>query len=128
MVSQNWESDMILLCCGSRYWKDRKKIEEAFDRLERDGKRPVLVIEGEAKGADKISRSVAEARGIPVCGFFANWAFYKRAAGPIRNGNQIRFIKPDLVLVFHSDIRHSKGSKNMVAQAKKKGIKVRIIK
>ena len=118
---------MIILCCGSRYWDNIKKIEKEFDRLENEGHRIQLIIEGEADGADKLSRAVAEKRGIPVCGFFANWAFYGRAAGPIRNGNQIKFIKPNVALAFHSNIHESKGTKNMVEQAKRKGIKVRIV-
>lgn len=118
---------MIVLCCGSRWWDNIRKIENAFDELEDEGHRIQLVIEGEADGADKQSRAVAEKRKIPVCGFFANWAFLGRAAGPIRNSNQIKFIVPDIVLAFHSNIEKSKGTKNMVEQAKKKGIKVRII-
>ena len=120
-------ASMIVLCCGSRYWDNIKKIEKEYDRIEDGGHRIQLVIEGEADGADKLSRAVAERRGIPVCGFFANWAKFGRAAGPIRNGSQIRFIKPDIVLAFHARIEESKGTKNMVDQAKRKGIKVRII-
>jgi len=118
---------MILLCCGSRWWDNVRKIEKEFDQLERDGHRIQLVIEGEADGADKKSRAVAEARKIPVCGFFANWTYLGKAAGPIRNSSQIKFIRVDLVLAFHPNIERSKGTKNMVEQARKKGIKVKII-
>lgn len=121
------EGKVIVLCCGDRHWDNIKKIEKAFDQLEDKGHRIQLVIEGEADGADTQARNVAEKRKIPVCGFFANWAFLGRAAGPIRNANQIKFIKPDIVLTFHSQFENSKGTKNMVDQAKKKGIKVKII-
>jgi len=36
--------------------------------------------------------------------------------------------KPDLVLAFHTDIKNSKGTKNMIQQAEKRGIKVILIK
>ena len=36
--------------------------------------------------------------------------------------------KPDLILAFHNDIENSVGTKNMVKQSKKRGIKVIIIK
>lgn len=117
---------MILLCCGDRHWSNKRKIEKEFDRLERKHKIE-LVIEGEADGADRLAREVAEDRGIPVCGFFANWTYHQRAAGPIRNASQIKFIHVDLVLAFHSSISDSRGTANMVNQAKKKGIKVRIV-
>ena len=34
---------------------------------------------------------------------------------------------PDLILAFHNDIENSKGTKNMVMQAKKRGIKTIVI-
>lgn len=116
------------LCCGSRYWNDKTKIEKAFDKLEKErGRKIELVIEGEADGADRLARAVAESRGTPVCGFFANWHYFGRAAGPRRNASQIRFIAVDIVLAFHRDITKSSGTRNMVEQARKKGIKVKII-
>jgi hypothetical protein len=35
--------------------------------------------------------------------------------------------KPDLVLAFHADLAHSKGTKHMVGIARKAGIPVEII-
>lgn len=47
---------------------------------------------------------------------------------PIRNKQMLDEGKPDLVLAFHTDIENSKGTKNMIYQAKKRGIKVILIK
>ena len=140
---------LILLCCGSRYWDDKRKIEKEFDKLEKKNYEIVLVIEGEADGADKLSRAVAESRGIAVCGFFANWTYYRKTAGPIRNSKQLQFgmavaegsdstpggagysVRRQpfkfLVLAFHHNIQKSTGTKNMVEQARKKGAEVKIV-
>ena len=108
---------MRILFCGDRNWKDAAKIAAAFDRLQ-----PTLVIEGEARGADKMARAEAEMREIPVLPFPADWEMYGRLAGPIRNRRMIEQGKPDLVVAFHENIAESKGTANMLAQAEKYGI------
>ncbi len=59
---------------------------------------------------------------MPVEAYPAEWARYHHAAGPIRNKQMLTEGKPDLVIAFHNDIEKSKGSKNMVALAKKHDI------
>lgn len=52
--------------------------------------------------------------------FPADWAAYDRAAGPIRNARMIAEGKPDIVLAFPG----GRGTANMVAQARKAGVRV----
>ena len=118
---------MRVLICGDRNWKDDDTIETELSLLHKKHKVD-LVIEGGANGADLDGRASATLLGIPVMEFPANWDYYKKAAGPIRNSWMIKFGQPDLVLAFHSDIQNSKGTKDMVVKARKAGIKVRIIK
>ncbi len=113
---------MRILFCGDRGWTDTAKISAAFDEYQ-----PTLVIEGEAKGADRLAREEANRRRIPVLPFRAKWEEYGRAAGPIRNRQMLDEGEPDLVLAFHSDLDSSKGTKNMVYQARKRGIPVIVI-
>jgi SLOG family YspA-like protein len=114
---------IIALICGDRHWNDSRAIDKELKKYPN----LKLVIEGGADGADKLGRYAAERKGIQACTFHANWVYYGKPAGPIRNGNQIRFIKPDIVLAFHSRITHSKGTKNMIDIAKKAKIQVRLI-
>jgi hypothetical protein len=79
------------------------------------------VIEGEARGADKLARVVAEELNLPVDQYPANWELYGRAAGPIRNSEMLIEGKADAVVAFHSDLPRSKGTGNMVRQALKAG-------
>ena len=112
---------MRILFCGDRNWTNYKVICDVMAEFY-----PDLVIEGEANGADRISREVAEEFGIQVLRFPADWEKYGRAAGPIRNTQMLNEGNPDMVVAFHDDIMASKGTKNMVNQALQRGLEVRI--
>jgi len=112
---------MRILFCGDRHWSSYKTICDVMMDYNTE-----VVIEGEAAGADSIARDVAEQFGIPVMRFPADWKRYGRAAGPIRNTQMLKEGMPDFVIAFHDDIDSSKGTRNMVEQAKKKGIPVRV--
>ncbi len=124
---------MRLLVCGDRYWKDYKAIAERMAELS-----PDVVIEGEAKGADSFARIAAESMNITVLKFPASWNEYRlkypiseygmkfKSAGTDRNQQMLDEGKPDYVLAFHDDIRHSKGTADMVRRATEAGIPVEI--
>lgn len=60
--------------------------------------------------------------------FLAEWDKYGRAAGPIRNKQMLLYVleaKP-LVIAFWDGI--SRGTKNMVSQAEKADVEVRIVR
>ncbi len=114
---------MRLLICGDRKWKNKKRI---FRLLKSNKQRIDVVIEGDATGADKLAGECCMKLGIPYFAMPAHWDFYKKAAGPIRNSWMLKFGKPDEVWAFHSDIKNSKGTADMVKRAKREGIVVRI--
>jgi len=70
---------------------------------------------------------VAKKYGLEVIWFPADWEKYGRAAGPIRNKQMIMEGKPDLVVAFHNNISKSRGTKNMVTQARRHGIRVQMM-
>jgi hypothetical protein len=111
---------MRVLICGDRHWTDRELIRDAIYSIDGIGS----IIEGEARGADRIAREIANEEGIPVFPFPADWTRWGRAAGPIRNQQMLVDGKPDLVLAFHDDLEHSKGTKDMVTRALKAGLPV----
>ena len=104
------------LVCGDRNWTNREAIIAWLSKLKDWGYD--TVIEGEAKGADSIARDEAKEMGFEVIGFPAKWDLYGKAAGPIRNRQMLVEGKPDLVLAFHSDIQHSKGTASMLRLAR----------
>ena len=115
---------MRVLCCGDRNWSSYKIIRRELEKLRSD----TIIIEGCANGADSISGDIASEIGYRLLEFPADWNKYGRAAGPIRNKQMLDEGKPDLVLAFHSNIENSRGTKNMIEQAKKRGIVIILIK
>jgi hypothetical protein len=115
--------NMKLLFCGDRAWKDAGFILQVMSAL-KVNLGDFTVIEGEAKGADSLSRTAALLLELPVEKYPADWAAYGKAAGPIRNKLMLVQGKPTAVFAFHNDLEHSKGTKNMVEMATKANLPV----
>jgi GDP-D-mannose dehydratase len=115
-----------VLICGSRDWDSFESILEQIMLLYQKYGDDFVVIEGEAKGADSIARTCAEKFDIEVEKYPANWDKYGRAAGPVRNKQMLVEGQPDLVLAFSKNLSTSKGTKNMVDQAREAGVEVRV--
>lgn len=83
------------------------------------------IVEGEARGADRMARDAANQLGLRVFPYPAQWDLYGRAAGPIRNQKMLDD-NPDIIMVmaFHDDLDNSKGTQDMVRRALAKGLHV----
>lgn len=117
---------MKVLICGDRNWKDRMKIRFRLQQLLDEVEEFFTIIEGGARGADTIAREEAERLGIRFEEVPADWSQYGRAAGPIRNAAMLS-MQPSLVIAFHSDLLHSKGTMDMVRRARQANIEVEVI-
>lgn len=73
----------------------------------------MVVIQGEARGADRLAKLWANFMKVPVVSFPADWKKYGNRAGPVRNLQMIEEGKPDLVVAF----RGGAGTTNMIKQA-----------
>ena len=113
-----------VLICGDRNWSDRGTIRSWLSKLQDLGFD--TVIEGEARGADSIAREEAEQMGFEVLKFPADWSTYGRAAGPIRN-RQMLDQSPELVLAFHGNISASRGTKDTLNEAERRGIETMLV-
>ena len=109
---------MRVIICGSRYWSDRDMILDFMKTLPKD----TVIIHGNANGADTIAGEIGKELNLEVIPYPAKWKRYGRSAGPIRNKQMIDEGHPDLVVAFHNDIINSKGTADMIRQAKKAGI------
>lgn len=114
---------MKVLVCGDRNWVEYDKIRR---RLELLPKEDTIIIHGAARGADTIAGIVGYQLNFKVKQFTAQWLKYGKAAGAIRNKEMLDQ-KPDLVIAFHSNLDQSKGTKNCINEAKRRGIPVEII-
>lgn len=84
----------------------------------------LVVIQGEARGADTLARQSAESLGIKVESYPAKWDEYGRFAGHIRNKQMLDEGQPDVVFCFHDDLENSKGTGHMARAAKEAGVPV----
>lgn len=113
-----------ILCFGDREWDDIELITVSllayFNTTE-------CVIEGECRGADRLSKIAAQSIGFNILSFPADWTKYGKAAGPIRNQQMLDEGKPTLGLCFHDNLQESRGSKDMLIRLLKAGIPVRHI-
>lgn len=115
------EIDIIrVLVCGSRHFNDYKLLEKTLDGFD-----ITEIIEGEARGADSLARDYAFKRDILLRAYPADWERYNKVAGPIRNKQMLVEGQPELVIAFRGE--NSRGTQNMIDQAKKAGIPVEIV-
>lgn len=109
----------IIATSGYRHFKDSNFIFKILNEYTIK-----KLITGDATGSDAATRFYAQINSIPIKVLNADWNLYGLKAGPIRNG-WILDEKPDLVICFKH--KNSKGTKNMIKQAKERKIPLRII-
>lgn len=111
---------MRVLVTGGRDFEEIDTLYHALDQIHQET--PItLIIEGGAKGADRLARRWADARNVPFVTEEADWTRHGKAAGPLRNGRMIKEHKPDLVVAF----KGGKGTADCKAQARAAGVAVR---
>lgn len=110
---------MRVLVTGGRDYSDTETAYRFLDKLHsRIG--VTTLIEGGARGADRIAGYWARSRGITNLKRHADWDRHGRAAGSIRNQQMLTQDKPDLVVAFPG----GRGTAHMVSIARKAGVEV----
>lgn len=120
---------MKVLVCGGRDFKDKEKLYKALDGLLEEYEviggikvpfSELVIIEGGARGADRLAREWAIEKEIVVITYEAEWDTLGKAAGYIRNNRMLTEGKPDVVIAFPG----GRGTAMMVRIAKEAGVKV----
>lgn len=111
---------MRVLVCGSRHFNDYKLLKEVLENYD-----ITEIISGHARGADSLGEVFATEKQIPKRIFPADWDQYGKRAGPIRNTQMLREGLPELVLAFRGP--NSRGTQNMIDQARKAGVEVVVV-
>lgn len=112
---------MRILITGDREYNRKSVMRRALEQYD-----PAtdVILHGGARGADSLGGIVAKELGFTVePPYMADWQRYGRAAGVIRNREMLDTC-PDLVIAFHDDLDNSKGTKDCITEARKRGIKV----
>jgi hypothetical protein len=118
-----------VLICGSRDFTDKAIFDQAMEKWVARHGMPNYVIEGCARGADRLAErwqlyTNNRGHGVNIRHFPADWDKYGKAAGPIRNKQMLDEGKPQAVIAFSYDLARSRGTANMVAQARDAGLPV----
>lgn len=100
-----------LLVCGSRTITNSAWIFSEIEKYLAESNlhySSISIIEGGARGVDKIAKQFADDKNIPVIEMPADWDSYGKAAGFIRNEQMVRLC--DLCLILWDGKSH--GTKN----------------
>ena len=113
-----------LVVAGGRDFSNYALLCEKCDLLLRDKRNShrIEIVSGTARGADRLGERYASERGYTIKRFPADWDKDGNKAGPIRNAKMAD--NADALIVFWDG--QSKGTQNMIMEAKKKGVAVRI--
>lgn len=115
--------EAIVLICGSRTWHDVGYIDRFVGTLVPGA---CTVIHGAAPGADSIAGYCANARGLPVRQYPADWSTHGKAAGFIRNQQMLDMERVCFVVAFTMNLFESKGTFDMARRGVAKGLSVMI--
>ena len=117
---------MKLIIAGSRRHDDYDTVVrhvDAWRELHSPNNDP-FIVSGGAPGVDALGERYAEAHGLALRVFDADWKQYGKAAGPIRNRAMAAFA--DALIAFPLGV--SRGTWNMIAAAQGLGLSVTVIK
>ena len=114
---------MRVLVCGGRDYRNPQRIREVLDQIHSEHGVTLLLIHGDASGADSSASAWASNSGVDQVKFPANWRGRGNSAGPYRNAIMLQLIPPDLVVAFPG----GRGTRHMVVCARGLGVEVREI-
>lgn len=114
-----------VIIAGTRSFNDYELLRDSCNNLlsEKQRTHTVVVISGTARGADRLGERYAKERGFQLRRFPADWEQYGKSAGHIRNAKMAD--NADALIAFWDG--ESKGTKNMIDNARRKGLAVRVI-
>jgi hypothetical protein len=82
------------------------------------------VVSGMAPGVDTLAVQYAKENDLPLQQFWAEWGFYGKSAGPIRNRNMAKYGEA-LIAIWDGK---SRGTKNMIEEATKRNLPVYVLR
>ncbi len=117
-----------IIVSGSRDWTDGAIIDKVVASIVSEFSTDIHIVHGAARGADKHFAWYAYKHGIPIeniHGYPADWKRHNLAAGPIRNREMLDK-HPEATLLVAFPLLTSKGTCDMIDEARKRGLEIRI--
>lgn len=110
---------MRIIVTGGRDYTDAQAVARTLTAYQAKHPGPHTLVHGGAAGADTMAAAVAYTLGWEVEVHYADWELHGRGAGPIRN-KTMAGAGADGLIAFPG----GRGTKNMIACARKEGIPV----
>lgn len=111
-----------VIIAGGRDFNDYQTLKATMDKLLCNITDEVVVICGQARGADTLGEQYAKEKGFTIDYYPAQWKPYGKRAGYLRN-EQMAQVADALVAFWDGE---SRGTKSMIELAKQYGLRVRI--
>ena len=113
-----------VIIAGGRDFTDYNLLKQHCDYMlsKRAEVEEIVVLSGGATGADALGEQYASEHGYKILHFPADWQKYGKQAGPIRNRQMAD--NADALIAYWDG--KSRGTKNMIEEAQKRGLKVAI--
>lgn len=114
-------TEFRVLVCGGREYADRVRVGKVLDAVLAGAKsvgKDLVIIHGNARGADLLADQYAREKSIRALPFPADWDTYGTRAGYVRNKQMLDEGKPHAVIAFPGGV----GTRMMVGLAKRYGI------
>ena len=122
--------DFRVIIAGSREFNDYEFLKEKclffLSSKLKDPKYKVIIVSGNARGADSLGERFAKEQNLPLELFPANWDKYGKSAGYRRNKDMA--LVSNALIAFKLETAENKGTNNMIEIAQKEHLKVRVIK
>lgn len=112
---------MKTIIAGSRDFCNRAELWNVINTFD-EGVPITEVVSGGCRGVDQLGEEWAKQHGIPLKRFPADWTAHGKAAGPIRNREMAAYADA-LIAIWDGE---SRGTKNMIDEAKKRGLLIHI--
>lgn len=127
-LEQKWRKAMKkVIIAGGRDFDNTlagfRKINKLIARISDDPEKDVTIIEGGAKGADRVGRLWAKEFGARCQTFKADWDTHGKRAGILRNCEMAEHAT-HLIAFWDGE---SRGTKHMIEEARRKGLKVAVV-
>lgn len=111
-----------VIIAGGRGFDNYAYLEQTMDFLLQNIEDEIIIVCGEARGADALGKRYAEERGYQIRSFPPNWEKYGFGAGPIRNEDMAKYAH---ALVAFWD-GQSRGTRQMIETARRYRLRIKI--
>ena len=113
---------MKVIIAGGRDFDNYNLLKEKCNNILSNATN-IEIVEGGAKGADTLGKRYGREKEYLIVTFPANWDEHGKAAGVIRNRQMAEYA--DCLIAFFDG--KSRGTKNIIEEARKRNLKIRVI-